>query len=189
VGDGDGADDGQSEAVVVVDAGAVESLEGLEEAVDHSPVSRTANVALTSRVMARRRLSRLTYRRRTRRRVASVSPCWSAPVATTRRTPMVVRFARLIQPPGRDLGGPAARAASGGIQSLPSLPRSVVRRNQGHGQLSSLNPANRQAIGATDPGSPAHPAAHEGQDRRERKRSERVPRRDLLVTDLDLFLH
>jgi hypothetical protein len=34
VGDGDGADDGQSEAVVVVDAGAVESLEGLEEAVD-----------------------------------------------------------------------------------------------------------------------------------------------------------
>jgi len=28
VGDGDGADDGQSEAVVVVDAGAVESLEG-----------------------------------------------------------------------------------------------------------------------------------------------------------------
>jgi hypothetical protein len=61
----------------------------------------------------------------------------------------------------------------------------VVRRNQGHGQLSSLNPANRQAIGATGPGSPAHPAAHEGQDRRERKRSERVPRRDLLVTDLD----
>jgi hypothetical protein len=36
VGDGDGADDGQSEAVVVDDAGAVESLEGLEEAVDHS---------------------------------------------------------------------------------------------------------------------------------------------------------
>jgi hypothetical protein len=36
VGDGDGADDGQSEAMVVVDAGAVESLEGLEEAVDHS---------------------------------------------------------------------------------------------------------------------------------------------------------
>jgi hypothetical protein len=34
VGDGDGADDGQSEAVVVVDAGAVESLEGVEEAVD-----------------------------------------------------------------------------------------------------------------------------------------------------------
>jgi hypothetical protein len=33
---GDRADDGQSEAVVVVDAGAVESLEGLEEAVDHS---------------------------------------------------------------------------------------------------------------------------------------------------------
>jgi hypothetical protein len=28
VGDGDGADDGQSEAVVVLDAGAVESLEG-----------------------------------------------------------------------------------------------------------------------------------------------------------------
>jgi hypothetical protein len=37
VGDGDGADDGQSEAVVVVDAGAVESLEGLEEAVDLLP--------------------------------------------------------------------------------------------------------------------------------------------------------
>ena len=36
MGDGDGADDGQSEAVVVVDAGAVESLERLEEAVDHS---------------------------------------------------------------------------------------------------------------------------------------------------------
>ena len=34
VGDGAGADDGQSEAVVVVDAGAVESLEGVEEAVD-----------------------------------------------------------------------------------------------------------------------------------------------------------
>jgi hypothetical protein len=34
VGDGDGADDGQSEAVVIVDAGAVESPEGLEEAVD-----------------------------------------------------------------------------------------------------------------------------------------------------------
>jgi hypothetical protein len=31
----------------------------------HSPVSRTANVPVTSRVMARRRLSRLTYRRRT----------------------------------------------------------------------------------------------------------------------------
>jgi hypothetical protein len=30
VGDGDGADDGQSEAMVVVDAGAVESLEGFE---------------------------------------------------------------------------------------------------------------------------------------------------------------
>jgi hypothetical protein len=36
VGDGYGADDGQYEAMVVVDAGAVESLEGLEEAVDHS---------------------------------------------------------------------------------------------------------------------------------------------------------
>ena len=34
VGDGNGADDGQSEAVVVVDAGAVESLEGAEVAVD-----------------------------------------------------------------------------------------------------------------------------------------------------------
>jgi len=34
MGGGDGADDGQSEAVVVVDAGAVESLEGVEEAVD-----------------------------------------------------------------------------------------------------------------------------------------------------------
>ena len=33
VGDGDGADDGQSEAVVVVTAGAVEWLEGVEEAV------------------------------------------------------------------------------------------------------------------------------------------------------------
>ena len=36
VGDDDAADDGQSEAVVVGDAGAVKSLEGLEEAVDHS---------------------------------------------------------------------------------------------------------------------------------------------------------
>ena len=34
VGDGDGADDGQSEAVVVVDAGAVESLAGVEKSVD-----------------------------------------------------------------------------------------------------------------------------------------------------------
>lgn len=34
MGDGDGADDGQSEAVVVVGAGTVESLKGLEEAVD-----------------------------------------------------------------------------------------------------------------------------------------------------------
>lgn len=34
VGDGDAADDGQSAAVVVVDAGAVESLEGIEDAVD-----------------------------------------------------------------------------------------------------------------------------------------------------------
>ena len=34
MGDGDGADDGQPEAAVVVDAGAVESLEGVEEAVD-----------------------------------------------------------------------------------------------------------------------------------------------------------
>ena len=31
---GDGAEDGQSEAVVVIDAGAVESLEEVEEAVD-----------------------------------------------------------------------------------------------------------------------------------------------------------
>jgi hypothetical protein len=42
VGDGDGADDGQSEAMVVVDAGAIESLEGLEEAVEpqSEPVPR-----------------------------------------------------------------------------------------------------------------------------------------------------
>jgi hypothetical protein len=41
------------------------------------------------------------------------------------RSRRVVRFARLIQRRGRDLGGPSARAASGGNPSLPRLPRSV----------------------------------------------------------------
>jgi hypothetical protein len=39
-----------------------------------------------------------------------------------------VRFARLMQRPGRDLGGPAARAAYGGNLSLTWLPPRVVRR-------------------------------------------------------------
>jgi hypothetical protein len=52
VGDGDRADDGQSEAVVVVDAGAVESLEGLERRWTCSggitgPVSTMETMALS----------------------------------------------------------------------------------------------------------------------------------------------
>ena len=38
----------------------------------------------------------------------------------------VVRFARLIQRRVRDLGGPAARAASGGNLTLPWLPLRVA---------------------------------------------------------------
>jgi hypothetical protein len=43
----------------------------------------------------------------------------------------VVRFARLMQRRGRVLGGPSARAASGGNLSLPWLPRRVVRQDRG----------------------------------------------------------
>jgi hypothetical protein len=39
----------------------------------------------------------------------------------------MVRFARWMHRLGRVLGGPAVRAASGGILSLPRLPRGVVR--------------------------------------------------------------
>jgi hypothetical protein len=39
------------------------------------------------------------------------------------------RFARLFQRPGRGLGGPSARAASGGNQCLPWLLLSVVPRS------------------------------------------------------------
>ena len=42
-----------------------------------------------------------------------------APLGGVERPGRKVRFARLIQRPVRDLGGPAVRAASGGIQSRP----------------------------------------------------------------------
>jgi hypothetical protein len=45
-----------------------------------------------------------------------------APLGGVERPRRVVRFARLIQRRVRDLGGPAARAASGGDLSLPWLP-------------------------------------------------------------------
>jgi hypothetical protein len=49
----------------------------------------------------------------------------------------VVRFARLIQRRGRDLGGPVVRAACGGNPSLPWWPLKMVRQNQDYPQLSS----------------------------------------------------
>jgi hypothetical protein len=65
------------------------------------------------------------------------SPSWGQSAAKTaadwppsggvERPRRMVRFARLIQRHGRDLGGPTARAASGGNPSLPWLPPRVVR--------------------------------------------------------------
>jgi hypothetical protein len=55
----------------------------------------------------------------------------------------VVRFARLMHRRVRDLGGPSARAAFGGISSLPWLPRRVIRHDR-----SDRGPGRSAFIGA-----------------------------------------
>jgi hypothetical protein len=85
---------------------------------------------------------------------------WSCPSGGVERPGRVVRFARLIQPPGRDPGGPAVRAASGGIQSLPSLPRSVVRRKPrpwAAQQSEPSEPAGNRSRGPWLSGAPCRP--------------------------------
>jgi hypothetical protein len=54
-------------------------------------------------------------------------PRMLAPLGGVERPCRVVRFARLIHRPGRDLGGPAVRAAYGGSPMPATLPRNVVR--------------------------------------------------------------
>jgi hypothetical protein len=54
----------------------------------------------------------------------------------------MVRFARLIHRRGRDLGGPAVRAACGGNLSLPWLPRREVRLTEAARILPASRPSN-----------------------------------------------
>jgi hypothetical protein len=64
------------------------------------------------------------------------------PLGGVDRPRRAVRFARLLQRRGRVLGGPAARAASGGSLSLAWLPRSVEGRTR-----PQVHRAGKRAVG------------------------------------------
>jgi hypothetical protein len=60
---------------------------------------------------------------------------------------VVMRFARLTHRRGRDLGGPAVRAACGGNLSLPWWPRRVVWQTKGMQPASAVGARRRYLIG------------------------------------------
>src|SRR5262245_51386477 len=71
------------------------------------------------------------------------------PPLGSERSRRVVRFARLMQRRDRVLGGPSARAASGGNLSRPSLPRRVASQEY---RLSRARRCRRRR--------PSQPASH-----------------------------